>query len=452
MPTPDLEESLAAAVGAGNRARAQELPALAVDGVTPQGAAFPASAEETAQVMKLAAAESLAVVPKGGGTALSLGNPPERADIILGTRRMDHIVDHAAADLTATVGAGITVQRLNEALAEQGQGVLLDAPLAERATIGGVLASDTVGPRRLGFGGPRDRLIGIRVADAAGNLIKGGGRVVKNVAGYDLNKLFVGSHGTLGVIVEATFKLAPLPNIRAAMVGGFSTLEDAMAAAAELRAGWLRPLALELLNGTAYGLISARTSTPGMADRPYILVVDLGGGPAAVERQKRDCHKAIVETGGISMAVEGHQYYPAFWKALLDLGRRDDGPASMITRCSVQFGQVLPLVHGHEAMAEGGKLEIGIDVHLASGTIRGFWWGEKKGMADHDTLADTVPTLRTAAGHVGGAFVVESCPLPVKRKLDVWGPVGPELAIMKRLKQQFDPERILSPGRFVGGI
>ena len=452
MTTDALDQALAEAVGAANCAKAQQLAQFAVDGTVPQAAVFPSSAEELSGVMKLAAAEGLALLPRGGGTAMAMGNPPERLGIVVGTRRMNHVVAHEAADLTATVEAGVSLRDLDAALSQEGQGVHLDAPLPERATIGGVLAANTTGPRRLGFGAPRDRLIGIRVVDAQGTLIKGGGKVVKNVAGYDLNKLFTGSMGTLGVIVEATFKLAPMPKSRAAMVGGFSKLEEAMTAVEEIRAGWSRPLALELLNRTAYEPVAARAGTPSIADRDYILAVDLGGGPAAVERQKADIHKAMVGAGGKSMAVEGPHQYEAFWRALIDLGRREDGAASMITRCSVLLTQIPPLVHGHEALAEGGRLEVGIDVHLASGTIRAYWWGENRGAADHAMLAETVPTLRTAAGHVAGAFVVESCPLPVKRTLDVWGPLGPDLAIMQRLKQQFDPQGILSPGRFVGGI
>jgi len=151
----------------------------------------------------------------------------------------------------------------------------------------------------------------------------------------------------------------------------------------------------------------------------------------------------VVDEGGASQT---------FWQALIDTGRREQFPCSMVTRCSVLFNDVVPQVHGHEAMAEGGRLEAGIDVHLATGTIRCFWWGERRGAAVPALLVDTARTLRTAAGHVNGHFVIESCPVPVKRTLDVWGPTGPDLAVMKRLKELFDPARTLSPGRFVGGI
>lgn len=452
MTTTSLDQSLAAVVGAENRAKPQQLPQFSVDGLTPKGVVFPGSADEVSRVMKLASSQGLAVVPRGSGTAMSLGSRPERVDVVLGTRRMDRIVAHEAADLTVTVEAGITLQALNDVLAPHGQCVPLDAPLPERATIGGVLAVNTTGPRRLGFGGPRDRLIGIRVVDAQGTAFKGGGKVVKNVAGYDLNKMMVGSLGTLGIIVEATFKLAPAPRARATMIGAFMKLEEAMAAAEAVRASWCRPLALDLVNKSAYDLAATRAGVPTLSDRSYMLAADLGGGTAAVQRQQNDIHRIVVDGGGKSLLVDESSASQAFWQALIDTGRREQFPASMVTRCSVLFSQVIPQLHGHEAMAEGGRLEAGIDVHLASGTVRCFWWGEQRGVASPTLLADTARTLRTAAGHVNGSFVIESCPVFMKGKLDVWGPMGQDLAIMKRLKELFDPARTLNPGRFVGGI
>ncbi len=450
--TSSALEALSGIVGAANSVSPGQLKRYAVDRVVPQAVVLPASVDEMSRAMEAAASEGMAVVPRGGGTAMALGNPPERVDVVMGTGRMDGVIAHEVADLTATVEAGITLQKLDDTLAKAGQSVHLDAPLAERATIGGILAANAVGPRRLGFGGPRDRLIGVRVVDAQGTVFKGGGRVVKNVAGYDLNKLFIGSAGTLGIIVEATFKLSPVPKGRATALGAFDTLEQALAAAEQVRSGYTSPLALDLLNRAGFDFIASRVGLPSMSDRHYILAADIGGGPAAVDREKHEVHRVVVDAGGKSVLVEGASQCQAFWRAVIDMGRRDDAPASMHTRCSVMFSEVGQMVHGHEAMAEGGKLECGIGVHLSHGLIRGAWWGEKKGPADSRMLAETVSTLRTSAGHLGGSFVVESCPPGVKAAIDVWGAAGPELAIMRRLKELFDPGRLFSPGRFVGGI
>ncbi|MBF8299036.1 MAG: linked oxidase-like protein [Dehalococcoidia bacterium] len=447
-----LSQALADIVGPANRTVGEQARQFAVDQATPQAVAFPATPEEVAQLLKLADERGLTVTPRGGGTAMSMGYPPERLDLVLGTRRLNQIVAHEPRDLTVTVEAGLTMAALDLKLAEHGQMLPLDTPLPHRATIGGVLASNVNGPHRLGYGGPRDRLIGIRVADAQGTLIKGGGRVVKNVAGYDLNKLFIGSLGTLGVIVEATFKLAPTPRAKATVVGGFARLEQALEAFEKVRQGYSRPVALELLNRAAFDYIAPRSGAPAMPDCEYLLAAGLAGGRASVVREEAEVHRAVVTCAGKSLLLDQAIPHAAFWRALIDLGKHEEAPASMISRTSVLYGDLAKLVHGHEALAESGGLIAALDVHLTHGVIRAAWWGEKLTPADHVMLAENVKTLRIAAANTGGAFVVESCTMPVKRAVDVWGPPGAGFPIMQRLKQQFDPHRTLSPGRFVGGI
>lgn len=437
---------------AENRAPEIELPQFAVDGIVPKAVAFATSSEDVCALMTLVDTEGLTVIPRGGGTTMPMGNPPTSADIVLSTNRMNRLLAHDVDDLTATVEAGITIDAFNTALAEQGQGSLVDAPRAESATVGGVLASNVSGPRRLGFGSPRDRLIGVRVVDAAGVLIRAGGKVVKNVAGYDLGKLFIGSLGTLGIIVEATFKLSPLPKQRATVVGGFKTLEDALKAASELRSGWTRPLAMDILNAAAYAPVASQAGAPAMPDRNYFLAIDLGGGPSALERQIADLTRVIRTGNGKPDLLRESRQHDGFWRAIVNLGRTEHSSASMVNRCSVLFSQLPHLVHGHEALAEGSNLKVGIDAHLAAGVIRSFWWSELEGPIDPPMLASTVQTLRTAASHASGTFVIEACPSSLKGLIDVWGPVGPDFAIMRRLKEQFDPRRTLSPGRFIGGI
>ena len=447
-----LGQALAEAVGPSNRMMGEQARSFAVDQVNPQAVAFPATPEEAAMVLRIADQQGLAITARGGGTAMSMGYPPERLDIVLGMRRMNHVVAYEPRDLTITVEAGMTLAALNTKLAAEGQWLPLDAPMPARATIGGVLAANINGPHRLGTGGPRDSVIGIRVAEAQGVLIKAGGRVVKNVAGYDLNKLFIGSLGTLGIIVETTFKLVPLPRAKATVVGGFVTLEDALAVYERLQQSYARPSALELLNRGSFDYVASRAGVPTLADRNYMIVADLAGGSATILRENVEVHRAVIDGGGKSMMVDEEIPHAAFWGALIDMGKNEEAPASMISRCSVLFADMPKLVHGQEALAESTSLVCGIDIHLAHGVIRTAWWGEKMAPADHEMLAENVKTLRIACGNVGGSFVVESCTMPVKRAVDVWGPPGPGFAIMQRLKKEFDPKRLLSPGRFLGGL
>ena len=448
-----LAQALAVIVGRENCLLPAELPLYSVDGLTPQAAVFVQSVEQVAEILRLATREGLAVTVRGGGTAMRQGYAPSRLDVVLLTRKLDRVLEHEPAEMTATVQAGVTLGALNAALAKHGQVLPLDAPASSRATVGGVLAANTSGPHRAGYRTARDRLIGIQVVDAAGTAVRAGGKVVKNVAGYDLQKAFIGSLGTLGVIVEATFKLSPLPPARFTMVGAFPELPEALAVAHNLLATGLRPTALDLLNARAYTSVCNRTGNPTMSDRRYVLAAELAGTAAAVRRMASQTHRAITDGGGKSHPIEEEMAQAEFWRALVDTGVDMAQPASMTTRCGVLWAGLPSLVHGFEAIAEGSQLEVGLDVHLTAGVMRGWWWPEGGGVPKDDgLLAEAVGTLRKAAGNHSGYLVVESCSPGVKRKADVWGQAGPELAIMRNLKQQFDPQGVLSPGRFVGGL
>src|SRR5918992_1322390 len=187
----------------------------AVDGVVPSWVAAPASVADAAEVMRIAAEQGLSVIPRGAGTRLRWGHPPASCDLLIDTGGLDRVIEHAAGDLVVKVEAGLTMDRLAEVLAGQGQRLAIDAPIAG-STVGGTLATGAWGPLRLRYGTARDLLIGVTIVRADGGLAKAGGTVVKNVAGYDLGKLFTGSYGTLGLIVEAAFRLHPLPAARPA--------------------------------------------------------------------------------------------------------------------------------------------------------------------------------------------------------------------------------------------
>ncbi|MDQ3811771.1 MAG: FAD-binding oxidoreductase, partial [Chloroflexota bacterium] len=253
----------------------------------------PTSAEAVAEALRAADSAGHAVMPVGGGTHLDLGMPPARQDVLLSTVGLNRVVEYEPADLTVTVEAGMRFMDLQAMLREQGQMVALDPPVAAESTIGGVVAANLSGPVRFAHGTARDLVIGTRVANANGTLTRAGGRVVKNVAGYDLNKLYIGSLGTLGVIVELGFKLAPIPPSTATLVGQFASQDDVRTVVRGVLHSPLSPLAVELLGPRA----AADAGLPSAT----LLVLRAGGYAEAVQRQVRDLGELIAGHGGVRL-------------------------------------------------------------------------------------------------------------------------------------------------------
>ena len=278
---PDgLLDTLRATVGPANVLTGVDLSPYVVEGRTPDAAVFPGSTEEVAAVVTLAAGAETPVVPWGGGTAASVGMPAARAGIVLDLARLNRLLEHEPGDLTATVEAGLTMAALQAALRGRGQWLSLDPAEGERATVGGVLAANASGPRRHLYGTARDLLIGVTVVTAEGVVVKGGGKVVKNVAGYDLPKLFIGAWGTLGVIVEATVKLRPVPDAERLVGVGFDRLKDAGAAVRAVMGSDLIPNAVELLDAAAAPPLRIVPRSPHRRDRGD------GGGRARQGRRQ----------------------------------------------------------------------------------------------------------------------------------------------------------------------
>ena len=265
-----------------------------LEGRTPDAAVFPGTVEEVRAVLELASAEGVPMIPWGGGTASAVGTPPARAGVVLGLRRLTRLIEHEPGDLTVTAEAGITVAALQAALGGRGQWLSLDPPEAERATLGGAIATNAAGPRRQLYGTVRDLLIGITVVTGDGAVVRGGGKVVKNVAGYDLPKLFVGSYGTLGVIVEATLKLRPRPEQERLFAVAFDRLKDTGAAARAILASDLIPVTLDLLDAEASRAL-------GLAAIPT-LAVGFDGLAEQVAWQAEELRRVTAPLGGHSVA------------------------------------------------------------------------------------------------------------------------------------------------------
>ena len=401
-----------------------------VDGLRPAIAVRPATVEELAAVLRAAATADLAVVLQGGRTATGLGAPPTRYDVALDTSALDAVIDHVPDDFTITVQSGMRFAALQTFLADHGQFVPLDVPFPDKATVGGSVAAARSGPRRGVFGGPRDWLIGCGVVLAHGTTVHSGGRVVKNVSGYDLCKLFSGSLGTLGCIVEATFKLRPLPAADATLViptAGFDAAIDLG-----------RRIALGV-----NGLQSIIALDPVSAH-------DLGLGEVGLVLRAAGVEGAVSSTlqlaGAIAQAdsaIQPEPTAPDFWQRLTDREGTPPRGNAVLVRCAAPPDSLRSATAALRAATDQTCLWAYADAGLLFGRLAA---------PTSALLPAMVATARKGIEALGGSLVVEHAPVTEKRAMDVWGPAGDGITIMRRIKREFDPNATLSPGRFVGGI
>jgi len=420
---------------------------LAVAGRIPQHIASPPTAECVAAALKFAAEHDLAVIPCGSGTKLALSSPPRRYDLALSLKELNHVWHYEPADLTITVEAGMKLGDLQDFLVREGLWLPLDPRGGASATLGGILATNSAGPLRLRFGSARDMVLGIKVATTEGKLIKSGGRVVKNVAGYDLCKLLVGSYGTLGVIVEASLKLFPRPAARATWVLEPGTLGLARDLRRRILNSPLEPLCMVLLNTAASGLL--RNGLHGGEAQGMELWIEVGGSPRILERHAKD----LAEMGR-SMGVSSHRVSEptaeSCWARLRNYEQlfADFFPEVMVLKANLPIASCEGFLSLAQQGAEGEEVKMASFAQVGVGIEHLCFWGAKLG-----TVADRlIKNSRKAAASLGGALVVEQYPNGFDAERDAWGAPGDSLEAMRRLKAAWDPKSVLSPGRFVGGI
>lgn len=436
-----VERELISIVGEANVLR--PVPeTYVIDDRRPAFVVFPETSEEVAALLRLAHARELAVVPMGSGRRLSFGNLPERVDILLSTRRMNRILEYEPADLTASVEAGCALEAFNRAALPHRQWLPFDPPDADRATLGGIAAADDFGPLRHGYGRPRDSVIGLEVVQADGTRIRAGGRVVKNVTGYDLNKLFVGSFGTLGVLVRVNFKLRPSPEAEATILFFDSGWERLEAGARQILQSELLPAALVFANEEAMSVL--------LPDHPRkaLLVRFLETAPAVVYQVERA--KALAHSLAVELVELKDEASRSIWEKLGRLHRLL--PTDLRLRLSVLPARTVEALWASER-ALGEKLaRLHILAQPGTGIVHiggGLAIGEEHILS---SCAQAILHLRMMWAAHRGRVIVEHAPPEIKRHVDVWGDVGTSLPLMRALKHAFDPKRILSPGRFVAGL
>ena len=429
-----LGDALADIVGAPHVLAAPEaLAAHAVDGIAPRWVVRPGSTDEVSRLLALATAERLAVTPRGSGSSLDLGAPPLRLDLVLDCGRLGEIVEYVAEDMVATVGAGITLGALAGRLRASRQRWPVDPFDGSGRTVGGVLATNASGPLRFRYGTARDVLLGVRFVQADGTVTWGGAKVVKSVTGYDVPKLFVGSLGTLGVVAEATIRLHPVPPVSRAWLLPFASLDAAGAFLGALGETALEPARVLLLHEVSLRAIGHTSDLAALLvsiESVEEAVVDQGQGLARLAAEHRTACGAAPD--GIWALVGSALAQPVRLKLVGEIRRLASwlGEAERLAR---------PLGLTLAGVGEAGS---------------GVLWLALGGATSGDALdRGLIRPLRGRLAGEGGSLVVERAPRAIKATLDVWGPVGPEtLAIMTRLKREFDPLGILNPGRFVGGL
>jgi glycolate oxidase FAD binding subunit len=464
--TLDIQADLAGIVG---ESRVASDPAVCanfvVDGVAPKCVVYPGSAEQVAQVLKRAADRDLAVIPCRNGTKLEIGAPPGRYDVALSLKDMNQIWYCEPDDLVVSVEPGMKFGDLQHFLGRHGLWIPLDPGGGERGSVGGILATNSAGPLRLHYGAPRDIVLGLKIATVEGKVIQTGGRVVKNVAGYDLAKLLVGSYGTLGVIVEASFKLYPQVAERATW-----TIEPkTLAGVAELRRNLLRsplhPLRMVLLNGVARSLAGDEGASGGTRAASEVWI-EAGGSPRVIERYARELDE-LGGTLGMSLRRVEPEGAAEMWPRLADfatwLTTERQAPAVLKASLPIAAGEEFLERAEKEAAHEGfeapglcqlgvGVVELGLIGRATPGSQYVASEPEASNPEARVPNPGLIARLRDAAESLGGKLVVERCPAELKEKIDVWGPGGDDFEVMRRLKAAWDPKGTLAPGRFVGGL
>jgi glycolate oxidase FAD binding subunit len=419
-----------------------------VGGRQPRWVARPESVAVLAGLMRVCDERELTVVARGEGTKLDWGRPPTTVDVLVDTGRLAGVYEHYVDDLVATVGAGTPLRAVQTALARHGQRVAID-PGSANATIGGILATGEAGPLRLGYGPPRDQLIGVEFVRADGTIARSGGRVVKNVAGYDLGKLLCGSYGTLALIASATFRLHPLPAAQSYLTRTVRSPMEAHELLQELIDSPVSPAAIEIDLPDPGGR-TRRSAVGGRREPGGTLTVLLEGSVAGVAARAEETR--LLLAGDTTPTPEP----PPWW------GRYPFGEGDVALKLAAPVADLYAAMYAlHDAF--GGIVPIrgsvGVGICYVGLPVAGPRPGALSGARVATTHAarqaarvtEVLDAVRTILLARGGTCVVLDAPAAVRDGLDMWGPVD-GLDLMRAVKAQFDPDRRLAPGRFVGGI
>ena len=414
-----------------------------VDGIAPLDVVSPSTEEELRGIVASANEEGLGIIPWGGGSRISLGNTPSRPCLVVDMTNLNRVVSHNYADLTASFQAGANFGFVSEILAQQGQFLPIDPPVPARATIGGTLAAAVSGPLKWHFGHPRDTVIGMKVVQPDGAVTKSGGQVVKNVSGYDMSRLHIGGIGSLGIILEASFKLTPIPMYERTLLASFDTIEAAVEASMRVFNSYVMPLAMTVFSPA----VASRIGLDEGGERHH-LAVRLGGRPRTLARQVDEIAAMFAEAVASSQRdSEGPSQ--SVWRPLSDFGWSPETTPLLNIRIAALPSHTRDILKAIDQTRDADLVPAAI-AEPGFGTVEASWFGPDDTPAD--TLIAIIAKLRKRASQLGATAVVQRCPPDAKAGIDVWGEDHPGIDVMRRMKSLYDPNRIMNPGRFVGRI
>jgi glycolate oxidase FAD binding subunit len=380
---------------------------------------------------------------------MALGQTPRQVDLVLSVQRLRQQIAYEPGDMTTTVQAGMCLHELQQCLGQQGQFFALDPPATAATTVGGVIATNASGPRRYGYGTARDVVLGMTVVGIDGTRTRAGGRVVKNVTGYDLNKLYIGSLGTLAVIVELTCKLHPLPPGEATFGVGYTHHTDTLPLLQLLTQLPLRLNSLELLNAAATTALTPRAHVVA-PDTPYLLLARVEGAPEVTASQQQRLHTTLRHaslTAPATMHAWTVEEQDRLWAGLAEFLHTVSG---VLSKVNLLMSQLPTLCETVEALSH--EVPCPLVAHAGNGIAYVNIPPANTAVSDTQRLLAHLQTLDTSIASLHGHRVIERAPAEVKRQCQVWGAPGDSFPLMQAIKASFDPDHRLNPGRFLGGL
>lgn len=427
-----LYDALSSSVGDAGILPDDQVTRYTVDGILPKVVVVPADISEMQDVLRIASERNVSVIPIGSGSKLSIGNVVPEIGIVVSTKRLNKVIEYEPADLTVTVESGIRLSDLQKELAVHRQYLPLNPPYADKCTIGGIVATNSSGPLRLRHGTARNLVLGLHVMLANGTVVKSGGKVVKNVAGYDLNKLYIGSFGTLGIITEVSLKLSPIPSHETILTAQYDTIQKAIHDGLSIVSSQVLP---------SYVILMTECAVNGLSEQDPTLFVGFGGEAETVAWQLDSTQSQMEQNGAKSVHVIEGESQDKIGHKIQEYSAADKVCNRIIIRVNLKRTDLSKFAEAAHELTSDMIFQLGNGVaYLRLPVTNGD---------DFETTAGSISKLRHQVMGMKGYLTIESAPPELKQHLDIWGPIGNTLDLMKHIKTKFDSKRILNAGRFV---